>query len=536
MNASTDPFLRAPARSVTRGLSRRTVLLGGLAGVAGVATAGTPALAGDGHGHGHGHGPRKPDPRIRPAERRLLTRWARDTWRSLVAMTDPRTGLVSDNITGDLATPGTYTSPTNIAGYLWSAIVARELRLITPGEASRRIRRTLRTLGTMEHHEASGMYYNWYDPRDASVIYEWPDNGNPVVPFVSSVDASWLGAALLVVRNADPANARVAGQMFDRMRFDVFADPTFAKPYLMYGGFYREEPTRLIAPPPTEARDLIGEGRPVWYTATHHYDTIVSETRITTYLAIAKRQVPPEAYFQAWRTFPPDWDWPEMPPVGEWRTYLGVDVFEGAHDYYGLRTVPGWGGSMFEELMPNVFVPEERWAPASWGRNHPNHVAVQRMHGMDSYGYWGFSPASHPFGGYAEWGVDALGLRPDGYFSDVEHTDYHWRDNPDPVYGDGVVTPHAAFLGMMHERSAAVENLARIEADFDAYGPGGFYDAIATRSGTVARRHLSLDQAMIMGAVGNVLADKLMQRAFVRGEVERRLRPVLALEEFGASS
>ncbi|AXH95479.1 glucoamylase family protein [Ornithinimicrobium avium] len=508
-------------------VTRRTALAGGLAAAA-LAAYPSPA------GAAQGIGPRTPVPGLPPADRRLLLRWARDTWHSMVAMADPGTGLVSDNITGDLATPAVYTSPTNIGGYLWSTIVARDLRIITPGEASRRIRQTLRTLQGMEHHTASGMYFNWYDPRDGSVIHAWPENGVPVVPFVSSVDASWLGAALLVVRNADPANRKVAGQMFERMRFDVFADSTFSKPYLMYGGFYLEEPTALTSPPPTVPRDLIGEGTDVWYTRDHHYDTIVSETRVTTYLAMAKQQVPPETYFQAWRTFPPDWTWPEMPPVGQWRTYLGVDVFEGAHDYYDRLTVPGWGGSMFEELMPNVFVPEEDWAPRSWGRNHPNHVAVQRLHGLEEYGYWGFSPASHPYGGYSEWGVDALGLKPDGYFSDIEHTDYHW-DQPKPDFGDGVVTPHAAFLAMMHEREQAIATLSAIEADFDSYGPGGFYDAVATQSGQVAQRHLSLDQAMIMGSLGNVLADGLLQRYFVRGEVEREVRPVIALEEFGAS-
>ena len=35
-----------------------------------------------------------------------------------------------------------------------------------------------------------------------------------------------------------------------------------------------------------------------------------------------------------------------------------------------MRLVPGWGGSMFEALMPNMFVPEERWAPNAWGINH----------------------------------------------------------------------------------------------------------------------------------------------------------------------
>ena len=35
---------------------------------------------------------------------------------------------------------------------------------------------------------------------------------------------------------------------------------------------------------------------------------------------------------------------------------LGLDVYEGAYTYRGMHVVPGWGGSMFEELMPDVFV------------------------------------------------------------------------------------------------------------------------------------------------------------------------------------
>ncbi|WP_237268007.1 hypothetical protein [Tessaracoccus aquimaris] len=85
---------------------------------------------------------------------------------------------------------------------------------------------------------------------------------------------------------------------------------------------------------------------------------------------------------------------------------------------------------------------------------------------------------------------------------------------------------------MMHEPREAYENLARIEADFDSYGAGGFYDAIATKSGQVARRHLSLDQAMIMGALGNVLTGGALRRYFTDGEVARRLRPVIAPEVF----
>ena len=68
--------------------------------------------------------------------------------------------------------------------------------------------------------------------------------------------------------------------------------------------------------------------------------------------------------------------------------------------------------------------PESNWAPRSWGINHPLHVRAQREHGLveAGYGYWGFSPSSDPFAGYREYGVDQLGLNPEGYFSDREKT------------------------------------------------------------------------------------------------------------------
>jgi hypothetical protein len=478
-------------------------------------------------------------------------RWAADTWHSLVAMTDPKTGLPADNISEGL-TAGErsgYTSPTNIGGYLWSAIVARDLGIISRGECTKRLVRTLNTLLRMEHHEPSGMYYNWYDEATGEKLTVWPTDGNRVDPFLSSVDNGWLGAALKVVASADRGAAPLANRLFKRMRWDSFYDTNASrKPGLMHGGFFVTQP-----PGRTDGfyGNHIGVGPDVWLT-NHHYDTTVSETRITSYLGIMTGQVPKEHYFAMWRTFPAtcDWSWPEMQPVGEDRTYFGVDVYEGAYTYRGMHIVPGWGGSMFEELMPDVFVPESSWAPRSWGLNHPLHVRAQREHGLieTGYGYWGFSPASNPMGGYREFGVDQLGLNPTGYLSDIDTKDPAFLgtnydagfgecrpgENPNPTYRDGVVTPHAAFLAMMHEPDQAFTNLAKIQDELKAYGKGGFFDAVAVRSGLIARRYLSLDQAMVMGAIGNVMGTNVIRRAFSTKDVERALRPVIGVEEFGA--
>jgi hypothetical protein len=528
--------------------SRRQLLLGGGAAAASLVLAPSPlasavtapAIAPGSAGTSLGTGSTR-------FEKHRLLRWAADTMRSLERMTFPATGLPSDNIRESLALADAshYTSPTNIGGWMWSNVVARDLGLITPGECNRRIRRTLTTLLRMEHHEPSGMYYNWYDPKDGSVIRQWPvAPHNEVNPFVSSVDNGWLGAALQVVRTAVPGARHLAEQLWHRMRWDMFYDPdarTVNGGGLIHGGFYTEKEG-----PGTFLGNHIGIGPDVWYT-THHYDTTVSETRITTYLGLIRGQIPPQNYYALWRTFPAtcDWNWQEMQPVGVTRTYYGLEVFEGAYTYRGMRIVPGWGGSMFEELMPAIFVPEERWAPYSWGINHPLHVRAQREHGLvdAKYGYWGFSPSSDPFvvDGYREYGVDALGLNPDGYFSDEEKTNYDVgfddcrpATNPNPTYKTGVVTPHAAFLAMMFEPREAYQNLLRIQYDLRAYGRGGFFDAASVRGDAIARRYLSLDQAMIIGAIGNVVGGGALRRSFSTREVERAVRPVIGIERFGA--
>ena len=84
------------------------------------------------------------------AKTRTLEKYARDTWRSMDAMTDKSSGLPADNITGslDTGTRSRFTSPTNIGAYLWSTVVARDTGLISGRDAHRRMARTLGTLGS----------------------------------------------------------------------------------------------------------------------------------------------------------------------------------------------------------------------------------------------------------------------------------------------------------------------------------------------------------------------------------------------------
>jgi hypothetical protein len=483
----------------------------------------------------------------------VLERYAADTWHSFVKLVEPRTGLPADHIGGNLhpRSRSAYTSPTNIGMYLWAALAARDLGFISDREATERIGKTLRSVEWLERHEPSGQFFNWYDPATLELLTTWPEPPHdPVYPFLSSVDNGWLAAALVMVAEAVPEHREQAWELATSMDFGCYYDENAKGPDagagLIRGGFWLEGGT----PPGSDGfprDDYCGMGETVVYTG-HHYGAFNTEPRIASYIGIALDQIPPEHYFGGWRTFPDtcDWNWQEAKPAGEWRTYLGVDVFEGAYRYPDKLVVPTWGGSMFEALMVPLVVPEEQWGPDSWAVTHPLYVESQVEYGLDEagYGYWGFSPASNPAGGYREYGVDAIGMEPNGYATDVERltlVDPGWDDpncprDPSPItdYGQGVVTPHAAFLALKFAPEETLANLANLAADFPGlYGRGGFKDSVNVATGQIADRYLALDQGMVLAAAANALLDDRLQ-GYLAGTLEPTLRPLMEMEEFGA--
>jgi hypothetical protein len=437
-------------------------------------------------------------------------------------MTDDKSGLPPDILNRD-GTRSVQTSTTNIGAYLWSAVAAERLRIISHRELVSRLRKTITTLEGMDRYEPGGQFYNWYDHRTGEKLELWPPSGLPFDNWLSSVDNGWLATGLKVVAGSVPELSRRARALYDSMDF---------------GFYYRPAVNRILF------HYLPGAANP----DACCYDTYVSESRIASYIGVTKGEIPPQVVYGTWRSFGDscDWSWTETKPVGFTRTYFGVSVFDGALPYNGTLVTPSWGGSMFEALMPALFVPEERWAPGSWGANHPLTVDAQIHHGLTEagYGYWGFSPANVPEGGYDVYGVDGIGSFSEGYTSNEQRTqvDNGWpgcregTSHPEPrEYTNGVVTPHAAFLGLRYRPHAAVANLRRLERNFAIYTPLGFLDSVNVQTGHVSSSYLSLDQGMIMAALGNALGHDVLRRAFATGEVERSLRPVIGVEEFSSS-
>ena len=452
-----------------------------------------------------------------------MFQYAKRTWASFVAMTDGRSGLPADTHqpSAVAACRRRRRTSARTCGARWRL---ERLGIISENELVMRLSKTLTTLESMERYQDTGQYYNWYDHRTGAKLTDWPPKHDPNFhPILSSVDNGWLAVGLRIVENRVPRLSERAGELYDAMDF---------------GFYYRPDVNRVLfhfRPDDPAASPCC-------------YDTVVSESRIVDYIGIGRGQLPQKEYYGRWRTFPDtcQYSFQETRPIGVWRSYFGVDVFEGAYPYNGTRLVPSWGGSMFEALMPALFVPEESWAPQSWGANHPLTAQAQIHHGMEEagYGYWGFSPANKPEGDYGVWGVDGAGMDPNGMPSNEDNTlvdhgfagcpDREARPDPPPsAYTNGVVTPHAAFLALRYAPAATLANVERLARDFPAmYGKWGFRDSVNVDTGRVSDTYLSLDQGMIMAALGNALGDDVLRRGFADAALESALRPVIGIEQF----
>ncbi len=210
-----------------------------------------------------------------------------------------------------------------------------------------------------------------------------------------------------------------------------------------------------------------------------YYDLLASEARLTSFLAIAKADVPADHWFRLGRA---------MTPVGRGSALIS------------------WSGSMFEYLMPALVMR----APADslLGTTNRLVVARQMRYATERGVPWGISESGLNVRDlaqtyqYSSFGVPGLGLKR-GLSEDV------------------VVAPYSTALAAMIEPKAAVRNFARLR-DAGAYGRYGFREALdyterrlpAGATVAIVKSYMAHHQGMALVALGNVLNDHVMVDRF----------------------
>ena len=209
------------------------------------------------------------------------------------------------------------------------------------------------------------------------------------------------------------------------------------------------------------------------------YDLLASEARLTSFIAIAKGEVPVAHWFRLGRALTPV----ERDSV-----------------------LVSWSGSMFEYLMPALVMR----VPEGSLLDQTCRLVVRRQitYGAERGVPWGISESGYNVRDlemtyqYSNFGVPGLGLQ---------------RGLGDDV----VIAPYATALAAMVEPAAAVRNFQRLAAA-GARGPHGFYEALdytAARlpAGTdvaIVRSYMAHHQGMSIVAIANALHDGAMRARF----------------------
>ena len=212
------------------------------------------------------------------------------------------------------------------------------------------------------------------------------------------------------------------------------------------------------------------------------YDLLASEARLTSFLAIARGEVPVEHW------------WALSRPFGS---------------AYGRLPLLSWSGTMFEYLMPLLFTQTHENSLL----DHACYDAVrcQIAYARQNSVPWGISESAfsaldrHNVYQYRAFGVPALALK---------------RGQDDGL----VVAPYAAALALGVEPAAAVKNLRRIATlDHSALlGDYGYYEAIdysrrtepGGASGIIIHCYMVHHHGMSLLAYDNALHDNVMRRRF----------------------
>ena len=212
----------------------------------------------------------------------------------------------------------------------------------------------------------------------------------------------------------------------------------------------------------------------------YHYDLMASEARAAVFCAIAKNEMPQEAWSQLDRTQ---------------TNCQREDV------------LVSWTGTMFEYLMPALWM---RTYPGTM-LDHSAHAAVlaQQRYARGKSIPWGISESSsaqrNPDGHYRyfAFGVPGLGLNHDGASDEL------------------VVSPYSTFLALAADPRGAISNLERMKklnwlSTYGFYEAGDFTPSRQVRGERhqVVRNWMAHHQGMTLLAITNALCDSSMQRRF----------------------
>ena len=389
---------------------------------------------------------------LSPVQRRSLLDSAKRICRFFDRHGDAN-GFIPDSVHENGATDRRF-SPTNLGLLLNARVAAVCLGQQTLPEFIAATRASLDGLNRLAKFR--GHLFNWYDL----------DTLQPLAPrFVSTADSGNLAAALWTLKQACLAWAESAAAALGPagrpalLRLAAECDQLVSA--MDFSFLYSPRRRALSVGWDLER----GEN----YAAC--YDLYASESRIAVFIALAKGDIPDEAWLY----------------LGRARTHSA-----------GQRVMLSWTGTLFEYLLPVLWM---RHHPATLaGESARAAVALQRAEARRQSLPWGFSESAcfHLSGsqpGYGPFGLPRLAMK--------------------RLQRELVVSPYSSFLALGVDAPGALENLNSMR-QMGWFGEYGFYESADLRGGRalLIRSWMAHHQAMSLMAIANLLCGGPFQNFF----------------------
>ncbi len=414
-----------------------------------------------------------PSARLCARDKEAISRYTHDAWLFFRDYVTERThGLPPDNVQfSPTYAVANRTSPTNIGLYLLSLLAARDFGYIDSAEMYARSYETAQTLKRL--FKWNGHLYNWYALDTLAVLGE---------AFVSTVDSGNLVTALVAFCEGAKEYAGEETRLLDVIAVmeTMIAETDFSALYdtsreLFYIGYHVQNGTY----------------------SNSHYDTFMSEARLTSYYAAATRTVSRSHYFK-----------PSRRIIGR----------------FGARGIASWSGTAFEFFMPSLLLPTVKRSASFFALSYAYQAqrknAVQktvlgkkhRVFGVSESGYFAFDGAMNYQ--YHAFGTGTLALDP-------------------MVRAEKVISPYSSFLMLEADPERIAENLSELEA-LGMYGKYGFYEALDLAPYRVGEGYARIQSfmahhvGMSIVSAANLLHDGIFRKRFLKNPAMRASAELLS--------
>ena len=345
------------------------------------------------------------------------------------------------------------TSPTNIGLMMISILIARDFDFIDSNGLALRIDRTLSSVEKLKKY--NGNLYNWYETQTLNVCNN---------PFVSCVDSGNFLCCMVALKEGLKEYRNENSEISQLIiRIEKIIDNTDLKT------FYDKQKGLFSIGYNTETKSL----------CQNHYDMLMSEARMTSYFAVAKRIVPKK-------------HWKNLSRV------MGKNgVYSGPVSY---------SGTMFEFFMPELFLMSERGSITYEGLKFCVHC--QKLHGKEHDIPFGISESAYyAFDNTLNYQYKAHGVQRIGIKKGLDK--------------ELVVSPYSSYLAMTYDFDAFYNNLENLKK-YGLQGNYGFYEAIdftdtrCKKGGSIIKSYMAHHVGMSIVALSNILQSNRIQKRFLK--------------------